>query len=294
MKLNTIDENGPSPPEEKSGPPSLKTVRGREDDPRRTTGRPGLYRGGPKMRTFMHMLTAIGLLALAVHAPPAAALVIGAQGWTADTPAGVTYGGLVGGIGPGNGGSGVLAGGTGSYTFEIQLASAVGVPTTIHFVNTVDATAESYFRLSFKGTNNGTLPWTGLKVVITDVTTDPIPVEGADVAHPERAHIHRNLWTAGAFSCADSYCLSDGRYDMFLALAAPLTTGNSAMGSTLRLHDLNETGTDPMKFNLTLTPVPEPDAFILFGCGLAGLIGVARSRRATVQPGKSGDGFIVA
>ena len=253
MKLNAIDENGASPL-------------------------------GPKMRTFTHMLTAIGLLALAVHAPPAAALVIGAEGWTADMPAGVTYGGLVGGNAPGDGTSGVLAGGAGSYTFEIQLASAINVSTTIHFVNTDNALVESYFRLSFKGTNNGVLPWTGMNIVITDVTTDPIQVDPPTTLHPDRAHIHRNLWTAGAFSCASTDCGANGRYDMFLSLAAPLTTGNSATGGTLRLHDGNEAGTDPMKFNLTLTPVPEPDAFLLFGLGLVGLIGVACNKRRAAQP----------
>jgi hypothetical protein len=68
---------------------------------------------------------------------------------------------------------------------------------------------------------------------------------------------------------------------MTLLLGAPLTTGNTATGATLRLHDVNETGTDPMKFNLTFTPfaVPVPGAFILFGSGLVGLIGVARRWR---------------
>lgn len=225
----------------------------------------------------------IGLIALTAQALPAAAapLVIGAEGWTADTPAGVSYGGLVGGIGPGDGTSGVLAGGVGSYTYQIQLASAAGVSTTIHFVNDGTEAGESYFRLSFAGTNTGAAAWAGVNIVVTDVTTDPIPVEGDNVSHPERAHVHRNLWTAGAFTCADVYCGSNGRYDMALLLGAPLTMGNTATGATLRLHDMNETGTDPMKFDVTFTPfvVPVPGAMTLFGSGLACLIGVARRRR---------------
>lgn len=232
-------------------------------------------------RTLVGVL--IGLMMLAVKTPPAAAapLVIGAEGWTADTPAGVSYGGLVGGIGPGDGTAGVLAAGVGSYTYEIQLASAAGVSTTIHFVNDGTEAGESYFRLSFKGTNTGAVDWAGVNIVITDVTTDPIPVEGANVGHPERAHVHRNLWAAGAFTCGDAYCGANGRYDMVLLLASPLAMGNSASGATLRLHDGNETGTDPMKFDVTFTPfvVPVPGAVILFGSALVSLVGVGRRRR---------------
>lgn len=265
----------------------LKIMRKREGGHRRIACQPGPLCEEPKMRVFAHSLTVIGLLALTVQAPPAAALVIGAEGWTADTPAGVTYGGLVGGIAPGTGTVPVLAAGVGSYTFEIALASAVGVSTTIHFVNdgTVAAGDESYFRLSLKGTNTGIPAWAGLNIVITDVTTDVIPVEAATVAHPERAHIHRSLWTAGAFTCADAFCGFEGRYDMTLLLGAPLTTGNTATGATLRLHDINEAGTDAMKFNLTFTPfaVPLPGTFILFGSGLVCLIGVARRKRRAAQ-----------
>ena len=232
-------------------------------------------------RTLAGVLT--GLMMLAVQTPPAAAapLVIGAEGWTADTPAGVTYGGLVGGIAPGDGASGVLAAGVGSYTFEIQLASAAGVSTTIHFVNDGTEAVESFFRLSFKGTNTGAADWAGVNILITDVTTDPIPPEAATVDHPERAHVHRNLWAAGAFTCGDAYCGANGRYDMLLLLASPLGMGNSASGATLRLHDMNETGTAPMKFDVTFTPfvVPVPGAAILFGSALVGLVGIGRRRR---------------
>ena len=220
------------------------------------------------------------MLGIVLLPASATALVIGAEGWTATTPAGVTYGGLVGGIGPGNGTAGVLAGGVGSYTFEIQLASAINVPTTIEFVNTMDATGESYFRLSFKGTNTGVDDWLGVNFVITDTTTDAIAVEGPNTGHPERAHIHRNVWTAGAYTVGDAYAGSNGRYDMSLLLAAPLAQNNSASGGTLRLHDVNEAGTDPMRFNLTITPVPEPGTFTLLGAGLISLLGVARRKRA--------------
>ena len=77
---------------------------------------------------------------------------------------------------------------------------------------------------------------------------------------------------------------------MDLKLAAPLLTGVSALGGTLRLHDIDEVPrpgakNDPMKFTLTFTPygIPEPGTFVLFGAGLASLIGIAALRRGAVR-----------
>lgn len=215
-----------------------------------------------KRRAFMHTLAVIGLLGLAVHATPSVALDIG-KGWTADTPVGVAY-------------SDFMNMGTEEWGFTIMLSSAANTATTIHFTNDGSATSPpgSFFNLTFKGVNTGSISWTGVKIVIRDTTEDPI-VDGEndedysnDMPHQSRAHIHRLSWDETKslhFKCVggnvDDFCGFEGRYDMTLGLkdgANPITQGNSTNGGILRLHDkderLGQPNNKPMKFELTFTP----------------------------------------
>lgn len=237
--------------------------------------------GFTKLIPAVLLSAVIGLLALAVQAPPAAAapLVIG-TGWTADEPAGVSYGAVTG--------AGTSAN---SYTFDLNLSSAAGISTTIHFVNDAAEADQTYFNLTLKGTNTGAPPWTGMKIAIVDKANQVDLNEGGD--HPAAAHVHRSSWSEANsthFKCVDAVCTFPGLFDMTLGLkggATPITQTNTTTGSKLRLHDVHEAGGDanPMKFDLIFTPlsVPEPGAFMLFGSGMVGLIGVARRKRRAVQ-----------
>ncbi len=214
---------------------------------------------------------AIAILSLVLGADRASALVIG-DGWTADQPAGVTYGAVTG--------SGTSSD---SWTFTLNLESAAFTTTTITFTNDGNST-DSYFNLTFAGKNTGTTDWNGVLITIVDTTGDTIPVEPDTTPHPVRAHIHRSSWdasTATHFQCADAFCGFNGRYDMVLGLktgALPLAQNQTSSGSRLRLHDQDEEGTSPMSFTLAFTPIPEPGTGLLVGAGLVALR--LRRRRA--------------
>jgi hypothetical protein len=246
----------------------------RQGDRRGIGYQPASHREEPKLRAVAHTLALIGLLGLVAHATPSAALVIGG-GWTADEPAGVTYPGAVTG-------AGTMAD---AWKFTLKLSSPVGTSTTIKFTN--DGTSsDSFFNLTFEGMNTGASgSWTGLSIVIVDTTEDPIVDEPIGTGHPIRAHVHRNSWDdtqSSHFKCVDPSCPSFGLYDMTLGLksgANPITPGNSTNGKTLRLHDQDEEGTKPMRFELTLTPLPEPGTILLLSTGLAAAAVVSRRRR---------------
>lgn len=215
-------------------------------------------------------IAVIGLLA----AMPSAALVIG-DGWSVDQPGGVAYGAVTG-----TGTSGD------PFKFSITLSAAVHDSITLHFTRVGGVDSETFFNPQLDGTNTGVTPWTGIQLTVDDVTTDTIPVEPDSTGHPERAHIHRSVWNAANashFECIDAYCGSNGRYSMNLGLkgaAAPLAQNQTATGSILRLHDIDETGTDAMKFNVTFVPVPEPGTIGLVALGVGVL--AARRRRLRV------------
>jgi PEP-CTERM motif len=199
-------------------------------------------------------------------AKPSAGLVIG-DGWSVDQPGAIAYGAVTG-----TGTSGD------PFKFTITLSAAANDIVTLHFTRIGGAAGdETFFNPQLDGTNTGAVPWEGILLTVDDVTTDTIPVEPDNTGHPERAHIHRSVWNAANashFQCVDIYCGSNGRYDMMLGLkgtATPLAQNQSATGSILRLHDIDEAGTDPMKFNVTFMPVPEPETLLLLALGIGAL-----------------------
>lgn len=219
------------------------------------------------MRWTRAWIAVIGLLA----ALPSTALVIG-DGWTVDQPAAIAYGGVTGTGTSGN-----------PFIFSIALSGAVGDIVTIHFTRAGGVDSETYFNPTLNGTNTGAVPWEGIQLTVDDMTTDVIPVEPDSTGHPERAHLHRSVWNAANashFQCIDAYCGGNGRYSMLLGLkgtATPLAQNQTATGSILRLHDIDEAGTDSMKFNVTFQIVPEPSTLLLCAFGL-GLLAARRPK----------------
>lgn len=222
----------------------------------------------------MTLALAATAAAFIVAAQPANAvpLLIGG-GWTASDPAGVTYGAVTG--------SGTSAD---AWVFDLNLASAANTSTTIHFVND-GSSSSSFFNLTFKGTNTGVNPWTGLLIEIKDVTQDPIDLEEDD-DHPFAAHIHKSSWneaTSQHFKCVSDPCTGragfPGVFEMLLGLKAganPIAQNDMTTGGIMRLHDKDELGAAPMQFDLILTArTPEPATMLLLIAGVVGL-GVLR------------------
>ena len=224
------------------------------------------------MRSTTRFLVSVTLLSLTLGAGRASALTIGG-GWTATTPGNVFIGAVSG--------SGTLSD---AWTFVLNLGSVVDTATAITFSNNGDS-SNSFFNVTFEGTNTAAAPWSGVKIFIRDTTGDDIPVELPTTHHPKRAHLHRKGWDGAAathFECVDDYCDDDGRYDFELGLKSgvmPLAEDVLSSGAKLRLHDKDEAGTKNMSFKLVIQPVPEPGTALLLGAGLLSMAYFGRRRR---------------
>jgi len=158
--------------------------------------------------------------------------------------------------------------------------------TSITFTNNGTQT-DNFFNLTLVVENVGATAWTGMLITIADL--DPNSDSKGTIGtttHPFAAHLHRSSWnnatsdfqcvSYSGFGCAATppATVQPGLYNMLLKDKGVLIDpgGDFVLnGSILRLHDKGvdpADATKPMKFVLTLTPIPEPTTALLVVSGL--------------------------
>ncbi len=152
---------------------------------------------------------------------------------------------------------------TSSLLFKLGGTFSSFDPVTVTF-RTTKKRAEQYFFMNLDMKNMTDVPWKGFQIEVSDFYE---AVAGA-AFHPSWAHVHPG---AAASSYAPFTTLvpstGAGKPGVIAKGGGTIAVGNSWLPTKIRLHDgpIDESAEEFLRFDLILTPVPEPSTIVAGG-----------------------------